>query len=87
MALPGGMDDGRHVHVAGVHRRRRRRPATQAPARRGRKIAGPGLGSSETLSPEASGDINGKILIGTNGGKHGLRGFVKGFDGRPHYRQ
>ena len=41
------------------------------------KIADPELGYSETMAPTA---VNGKILIGTNGGEYGIRGFVKAFD-------
>jgi PQQ-dependent dehydrogenase (methanol/ethanol family) len=40
-------------------------------------IADPTLGYSETMAPTA---VNGKILIGTNGGEYGIRGFVKAFD-------
>ena len=41
------------------------------------QIADPELGYSETMAPTAA---NGKILIGTNGGEYGIRGFVKAFD-------
>ena len=41
------------------------------------KIADPELGYSETMAPTA---VNGKILIGTNGGEYGVRGFVKAYD-------
>ena len=41
------------------------------------KIADPELGYSETMAPTA---VNGKILIGTNGGEYGIRGFVKAYD-------
>ncbi|MGR4867233.1 pyrroloquinoline quinone-dependent dehydrogenase [Variovorax sp. LARHSF232] len=41
------------------------------------QIADPELGYSETMAPVA---INGKILIGTNGGEYGVRGFVKAYD-------
>jgi len=41
------------------------------------EIADPELGYSETMAPTA---VNGKILIGTNGGEYGVRGFVKAFD-------
>ncbi len=40
-------------------------------------IADPTLGYSETMAPTA---VDGKILIGTNGGEYGIRGFVKAFD-------
>ena len=39
-------------------------------------IADPELGYSETMAPTA---VNGKILIGTNGGEYGVRGFVKAY--------
>jgi len=41
------------------------------------QIADAELGYSETMAPTA---VNGKILIGTNGGEYGIRGFVKAFD-------
>lgn len=41
------------------------------------QIADPELGYSETMAPTA---VNGKILIGTNGGEYGIRGFVKAFN-------
>jgi PQQ-dependent dehydrogenase (methanol/ethanol family) len=41
------------------------------------QIADPEKGYSETMAPVA---VNGKILIGTNGGEYGIRGFVKAFD-------
>jgi alcohol dehydrogenase (cytochrome c) len=40
-------------------------------------IADPEKGYSETMAPTA---IKGMILIGTNGGEYGIRGFVKAFD-------
>ncbi|MDN3920886.1 pyrroloquinoline quinone-dependent dehydrogenase [Roseateles violae] len=41
------------------------------------QIADPELGYSETMAPVV---VNGKVLIGTNGGEYGVRGFVKAFD-------
>ncbi len=41
------------------------------------EIADPALGYSETMAPTA---VDGMILIGTNGGEYGIRGFVKAFD-------
>lgn len=41
------------------------------------QVADPELGYSETMSPTA---VDGKILIGTNGGEYGIRGFVKAYD-------
>jgi PQQ-dependent dehydrogenase (methanol/ethanol family) len=41
------------------------------------EVADPELGYSETMAPTA---IKGKILVGTNGGEYGIRGFVKAFD-------
>jgi PQQ-dependent dehydrogenase (methanol/ethanol family) len=41
------------------------------------QIADPELGYSETMAPVA---VDGKVLIGTNGGEYGIRGFVKAFD-------
>lgn len=43
------------------------------------QIAEPELGYSETMAPTA---VNGKILIGTNGGEYGIRGFVKAYDAK-----
>ena len=42
-------------------------------------IADPELGYSETMAPTA---VNGKILIGTNGGEYGIRGFVRAYDAK-----
>ena len=41
------------------------------------QVGEPELGYSETMAPTA---VNGKILIGTNGGEYGIRGFVKAYD-------
>ena len=41
------------------------------------EIADPSLGYSETMAPTA---VDGKILIGTNGGEYGIRGFLKAYD-------
>jgi PQQ-dependent dehydrogenase (methanol/ethanol family) len=41
------------------------------------QIADPDKGYSETMAPAY---VDGKILIGTNGGEYGIRGFVKAFD-------
>ncbi|MGD8789899.1 MAG: PQQ-binding-like beta-propeller repeat protein, partial [Burkholderiales bacterium] len=41
------------------------------------QIADPEKGYSETMAPVA---VDGKVLIGTNGGEYGVRGFVKAFD-------
>src|SRR5882672_1507381 len=41
------------------------------------QIADPEKGYSETMAPVA---VEGKVLIGTNGGEYGIRGFVKAFD-------
>ncbi len=51
-------------------------------AKTGRKIwetqlADPELGYSETMAPTVVGN---KVLIGTNGGEYGIRGFVKALD-------
>ena len=44
-----------------------------------KQIADPELGYSETMAPTA---VDGKILIGTNGGEYGIRGFVKAYDAK-----
>jgi len=44
-----------------------------------KEIADPELGYSETMAPTA---VDGKILIGTNGGEYGIRGFVKAYDAK-----
>ena len=41
------------------------------------QIAEPELGYSETMAPSV---VDGMVLIGTNGGEYGIRGFVKAFD-------
>ncbi len=41
------------------------------------QIADPDKGYSETMAPAV---VDGKVLIGTNGGEYGIRGFVKAFD-------
>src|SRR5258706_4273518 len=41
------------------------------------QIADPEKGYSETMAPTI---VDGKVLIGTNGGEYGIRGFVKAFD-------
>jgi len=43
------------------------------------QIADPELGYSETMAPTA---VKGKILVGTNGGEYGIRGFMKAFDAK-----
>jgi alcohol dehydrogenase (cytochrome c) len=43
------------------------------------QLADPVLGYSETMAPTA---VNGKILIGTNGGEYGIRGFVRAYDAK-----
>jgi len=41
------------------------------------QIADPEKGYSETMAPTV---VDGKVLIGTNGGEYGIRGFVKAYD-------
>ncbi len=41
------------------------------------QIADPEKGYSETMAPAV---VDGKVLIGTNGGEYGMRGFVKAFN-------
>ena len=41
------------------------------------QIADPDKGYSETMAPAV---VDGKVIIGTNGGEYGIRGFVKAFD-------
>jgi alcohol dehydrogenase (cytochrome c) len=41
------------------------------------QIADPEKGYSETMAPVV---VDGRVLIGTNGGEYGIRGFVKSFD-------
>ena len=43
------------------------------------QIAEPELGYSETMAPTV---VDGMVLIGTNGGEYGIRGFVKAFDAK-----
>ena len=42
-------------------------------------IADPELGYSETMAPTV---VKGKVLVGTNGGEYGIRGFVKAYDAK-----
>ena len=42
-------------------------------------IADPEAGYSETMAPTV---VKGKVLVGTNGGEYGIRGFVKAFDAK-----
>jgi alcohol dehydrogenase (cytochrome c) len=44
-----------------------------------KQIADPEKGYSETMAPAV---IDGKVLIGTNGGEYGIRGFVKAFSAK-----
>src|SRR5215831_2994325 len=44
-----------------------------------KQIADPEKGYSETMAPVIA---DGKVLIGTNGGEYGIRGFVKAFDAK-----
>ena len=41
------------------------------------EVANPELGYSETMAPTV---VENKVLLGTNGGEYGIRGFVKAFD-------
>ncbi|WP_200808600.1 pyrroloquinoline quinone-dependent dehydrogenase [Tistlia consotensis] len=41
------------------------------------EVADPEQGYSETMAPTV---VDGKVLIGTNGGEYGIRGFVKAYD-------
>jgi PQQ-dependent dehydrogenase (methanol/ethanol family) len=43
------------------------------------EIADPELGYSETMAPTV---VKDKVLIGTNGGEYGIRGFVKAYDAK-----
>ncbi len=43
------------------------------------EIADPEDGYSETMAPTA---VNGKIIIGTNGGEYGIRGFIRAYDAK-----
>src|SRR5207248_1328394 len=43
------------------------------------QIADPEKGYSETMAPTV---VEGKVLIGTNGGEYGIRGFLKAFDAK-----
>lgn len=43
------------------------------------EIGDPELGYSNTMAPAV---VNGKVLIGTNGGEYGVRGFLKAYDAK-----
>ena len=64
-----------HGHArreAGRARRQDRQAAVGDADRRSRRRA-----TRETMAPAV---VDGKVLIGTNGGEYGIRGFVKAFD-------
>ena len=62
----------------GTHRCQARRARCQnRQGAVGTQIADPEKGYSETMAPAV---VDGKVLIGTNGGEYGMRGFVKAFD-------
>jgi alcohol dehydrogenase (cytochrome c) len=42
-------------------------------------VGDPELGYSETMAPTV---VKGKVLIGTNGGEYGIRGFIKAYDAK-----
>jgi PQQ-dependent dehydrogenase (methanol/ethanol family) len=42
-------------------------------------VGDPELGYSETMAPTV---VKGKVLVGTNGGEYGIRGFVKAYDAK-----
>jgi alcohol dehydrogenase (cytochrome c) len=42
-------------------------------------VGDPELGYSETMAPTV---VKGKVLIGTNGGEYGIRGFVRAYDAK-----
>ena len=42
-------------------------------------VGDPEKGYTETMAPTV---VNGKVLIGTNGGEYGIRGFVKAYDAK-----
>ena len=44
-----------------------------------KEIADPEKGYSETMAPTV---VDNKVLIGTNGGEYGIRGFLKAFDAK-----
>ena len=44
-----------------------------------KEVADPEEGYSETMAPTV---VKGKVLIGTNGGEYGIRGFMKAFDAK-----
>ncbi len=44
-----------------------------------KQIGDPEKGYSETMAPAV---VDGKVIIGTNGGEYGIRGFVKAFDAK-----
>ena len=68
----------------GLSRRRSTAKLVALDAKTGNKvwqsdIADPELGYSETMAPTV---VEGKVLIGTNGGEYGIRGFVKAYDAK-----
>ena len=78
----GTRRQGLHGHARRPARRARRQDRQASSGRR--TLPTPSLGYSETMAPTA---VDGMILIGTNGGEYGIRGFVKAFDARDRRRQ
>ena len=68
---------GDNVYVATLDSKLLALDAKSGEVKWSKDVADPEKGYSETMAPTA---VKGMILLGTNGGEYGIRGFVKAFD-------
>jgi alcohol dehydrogenase (cytochrome c) len=68
---------GDNVYVATLDAKLLALDAKSGEVKWSKDVADPEKGYSETMAPTA---VKGMILLGTNGGEYGIRGFVKAFD-------
>jgi alcohol dehydrogenase (cytochrome c) len=68
---------GDNVYVATLDAKLVALDAKSGEVKWSKDVADPEKGYSETMAPTA---VKGMILLGTNGGEYGIRGFVKAFD-------
>jgi alcohol dehydrogenase (cytochrome c) len=70
---------GDNVYVATLDAKLLALDAKSGDVKWSKDVADPEKGYSETMAPTA---VKGMILLGTNGGEYGIRGFVKAFDAK-----
>ena len=70
---------GDNVYVATLDSKLVALDAKSGEVKWSKDVADPEKGYSETMAPTA---VKGMILLGTNGGEYGIRGFVKAFDAK-----